>query len=306
LFRYLTGEDLNSSPTQAASRYVINFFDWSEERAREYPDCFDIVERTIKPERAKVVDSAAQRWWQYLRPRPALYEAIHSLDRCIVIALVSKTIQPMVVPAQQVFAHKLAVFSTDSLDDFGVLTSAIHWHWAVKNSSTMRADLNYSPSDVFETLPLPGQSTHLAELARALGEERDRVMRRRSIGLTKTYNLVHSSGCDSDDIVALRHAHIDLDHAVREAYGWTDLALDHGFHPVANLVPTGSSETRGPEIRFTVSPDAQSELLDRLLELNHARHDEESSHLENQDLTKPGRRTARSTSRGEPRQGTLL
>ena len=51
LFPYLGGEDLNQSPTQTAPRWVINFFDWPEEQARAYPDCFAIVEEKVKPER---------------------------------------------------------------------------------------------------------------------------------------------------------------------------------------------------------------------------------------------------------------
>ena len=34
---YLGGEDLNQSPTQTAPRWIINFFDWPEEKARQYP-----------------------------------------------------------------------------------------------------------------------------------------------------------------------------------------------------------------------------------------------------------------------------
>jgi hypothetical protein len=34
LFLYLNGEDLNTRPEQSPSRWVINFFDWPEEKAR--------------------------------------------------------------------------------------------------------------------------------------------------------------------------------------------------------------------------------------------------------------------------------
>jgi len=36
IFPYLNGEDLNSDPEQRPSRWVINFWDWPEERARTY------------------------------------------------------------------------------------------------------------------------------------------------------------------------------------------------------------------------------------------------------------------------------
>ncbi len=64
LFPYVNGEDLNTSPTQAASRWVINFFDWSEERALAYPDCYGIIEEKVRPVRAKVNRQAhRERWW---------------------------------------------------------------------------------------------------------------------------------------------------------------------------------------------------------------------------------------------------
>ena len=54
-----------------------------------------------------------------------------------------------------------------------------------------------------------------------------------------------------------------MDGALKEAYGWDDLSLDHGFH-----------ETKHG-LRYTISEAARVEVLDRLLELNHVRHAEE-------------------------------
>jgi hypothetical protein len=82
-------------------------------------------------------------------------------------------------------------------------------------------------------------------------------------GLTKTYNRVHNSNDDSPGIPKLRELHIALDFAVRDAYYWSDLELDHGFHDT----PQGR--------RFTLGPAARAEALDRLLELNHERYAEE-------------------------------
>lgn len=77
LFPYLNGDDLNNNPEQNASRWVINFFDWTEEKARSYPDCFDIVERLVRPERLTKNDKVGrEKWWQFLRPRKELYETI--------------------------------------------------------------------------------------------------------------------------------------------------------------------------------------------------------------------------------------
>jgi len=44
-----------------------------------------------------------------------------------------------------------------------------------------------------------------------------------------------------------------------DAYGWGDVELDHGFHTYRQMK------------RWTVSPAARVEILDRLLEENHRR-----------------------------------
>jgi len=88
----------------------------------------------------------------------------------------------------------------------------------------------------------------------------------RNAGLTATYNLVHGQACQDADIGELREIHRLIDEAVIRAYGWDDLidaGLGHGFY-----------DTRqGP--RYTIAPAIKQEILDRLLELNHARYAEE-------------------------------
>lgn len=264
LFPYLGGEDLNESPTHSAPRWIINFFDWPEAKARTYPDCYAIVEERVKPERAKVKDAAAKRWWQYLRPRPELYRRAAGLDRVCAIARVSKTVQPALVSPRQVLNEKIVVFPTDSLGVFGFLCSAIHFRWAVRHGTTLRTDPQYTPSDVYETIPVPELGPTIADAGEALDTFRAALMVERGEGLTKTYNRVHDTDNHDAGIAELRRLHLDLDLAVRDAYGWHGLDLGHGFHPV-----------RGQGIRFTLSPEAADEVLDRLLELNRDRYQAE-------------------------------
>ncbi|MGH8574930.1 MAG: type IIL restriction-modification enzyme MmeI [Gammaproteobacteria bacterium] len=73
----------------------------------------------------------------------------------LVIALVSRTALPVWVPTGQVFSHKLGVFATDRSGHLSLLSSTLHTLWAWKRSSTMKADLNYSPSNVYDTFPQP-------------------------------------------------------------------------------------------------------------------------------------------------------
>ena len=67
----------------------------------------------------------------------------------------------------------------------------------------------------------------------------------------------------ASDVAQLRELHMALDHAVGAAYGWDDLALEHGCYET----PQGR--------RFTVGPATKVEILGRLLELNHERYREE-------------------------------
>src|SRR5690606_1310366 len=103
-------------------------------------------------------------WWHYAEKSPAMVKAIAGLERVTVITLVSKTVMPVMVPTGQVFAHKLGVFATDDLAMLALLSSSPHFWWTLSKSSTLESRVNYSPSDVFETFPLPELTEELQEL----------------------------------------------------------------------------------------------------------------------------------------------
>ena len=288
LFPYLGGEDLNQSPTQTAPRWIINFFGWPEGKARRYADCFSIVEERIKPERAKVKDAAARFWWRYLRPHPESYRTIAPLARVLAITLHSKSVQPCFVPVGQVFSHGLGIFAYDDYFHFGVLTCGFHYRWAMRFASSMRTDTRYTPSDVFDTFPQPPHSDAIASVGETLDDCRSKFMVERGLGLTDVYNLVHDPAERSDErIQQLRDLHVGLDLAVRDAYGWSDLDLGHGFHDV-----------RGRGVRFTFSPETADEALSRLLELNKERYEAEVAAGLHTRAKKPKAHKAQPTNQG--------
>jgi hypothetical protein len=264
VFPYLNGEDLNSRPDCSPSRWVINFFDWPLERAEGYPDCLAIVRRRVKPVRDKVNRAAHRKyWWQYGDKRPLLYSTIRGLDRVLVIARVSKPVQPVFISTGVICSEATVVFSYDDDAHFGLLTSAFHYWWAIARASTLETRIRYTPSDCFETFPQPELTDAVRQAGASLDAYRRQLMLDRWEGLTVICNGVHNPKEEASDLAGLRRLHVVLDHAVAAAYGWQDLVLDHDFW-----------ETR-QGIRFTVSPDVRVELLDRLLELNHARYAEE-------------------------------
>jgi len=258
---YVIGQDLNSRPDCSASRWIINFRDRSLKRAEEYPDALEIVGRLVKPQRDLLPDYKARvrdHWWRYEHQGPALYRAIADLDYVLALSLVSNVVMPVRVPSGPVFAHKCAVFALDDYASLAVLSSSAHTSWVVRYSSTMRTDVNYSPSDVFLTLPRPLSTPELRRLGERLDTERRALMLGRSWGLTTTYNHVHDAADRDPAVVALRELHAEIDAAVLDAYGW-DLDLEIGHH----LTKIGT--------RWTVSRRARFELLDLLLEENHRR-----------------------------------
>ena len=267
LLPYLGGEDLNQQPTQSAPRWVINFFDWPEQQARQYYDCFRIVERLVRPQRlSNNMRSRRDYWWRYGARSAALYDAITEQDRTLAISQVSKTVMPVFAPTGQVFSVTTIVFAYD--DDFhlGVLSSGFHFRWVVRHASSMRTDTRYTPSDVFETFVQPPYSDAVNGAARNMDGFRRNLMTSEWIGLTTLYNRIHDPTNQDQPIRQMRALHRDLDHAVQEAYGWNDLDLNHGFHTV-----------RGAGVRYTFAPETADEILDRLLELNRDRYQAEAA-----------------------------
>jgi hypothetical protein len=266
---FLNGQDLTTSPTHAPSRWVINFRDWSLEKAAEYRDLLEIVEEKVKPERATNKDRRRREiWWQFTRPTLDLYAAIEGLDRAVAIALTSKTVMPVFVPTGLVYSHAVGVFAYEDDAHLGILSSSLHWWWALTYASTLENRIRYTPTDCFETFPQPEPTDEIARLGRILDERRRGMMIDRDEGLTRIYNRVHDPAENAADVSELRELHIDLDHAVADAYGWDDIELSRDF----NDTPQG--------LRYTVAPETRVELLDRLLELNHSRfHQEEDAGL---------------------------
>jgi hypothetical protein len=263
VLRYLTGEDLNSRPDTSPSRWVIDFNDRSESSARGYPLPYQRIVESVKPVRAKKAKAVRDApWWLFFRSRPAMRKAILGLNEILIITRHSRAVMPMRLKKGAIPSEATVVFATDSFADQAALSSNLHQMWAIKYGSGLRSDPRYTPSDVFETFPRPEPTERLAEIGRVLDIERREVMLRRELGLTKLYNLVNdpdTADSTDADVARMREIHVELDQAVMDAYGWSDVPLDHGFHTYRQMT------------RWTVSPAARVEIVDRLLEENHRR-----------------------------------
>jgi hypothetical protein len=270
LFPYLNGEDVNTRPDQSPSRWVINFRDWPLERAEDYPDCMSIVKAKVKPERDRLgtkSDSSAKGyaklWWQFARKGLDLYSTIAGMHRVLAIPLISKYMTCSWVSNNTVYTNTLCIISSTSDTYFALIQCTFHGDWVRMNGSSLRNDQRYTPTDCFETFPFPSNLDSLDDIGERYYTHRQSIMLTRQEGLTKTYNRFHDPKERAADIVTLRALHKEMDEAVACAYGWDDLMLEHGFH-----------ETK-QGLRYTISEEARREVLDRLLLLNHQRHEEE-------------------------------
>lgn len=267
LYPYLNGRDLNSSPSQSPSRWIINFRDWQLDRAAEYPECLAILLENVKPERDNNPRKVYRElWWQFAERRPALTSAVESLESFWILPRVSKFL--IVAPAKHpiVVSEQIVVIAEEEPATMAVMQSTIHSCWAFMHSSTLENRLRYAPSDCFETFPFPECEQGLLRLRGSASyylSHRGAVMRSHQEGLTDTYNRFHDPSEISADIAQLRALHQEMDQQVAAAYGWIDLDLGHGFHQTKQ------------GLRYTISEPARLEVLDRLLALNHERYAEE-------------------------------
>lgn len=209
---FLIGDDINSRPDQSASRHVINFYDWPEERAQQYVDCYKIIEMRVKPERTRRAPNGAfvlrkplpEKWWIYSDKRPKLYSTIARFQRVLVAVRISKYLNMVFVRNGQVFNDKVIVTAFDDFAHFATLQSAVHSTWAWKHSGTLGSGtLIYSPSKCFVTFPFPDtcDPTNLSRLADIGGryhEHRRKLMLSLWLGLTDVYNLFHSREVEGD------------------------------------------------------------------------------------------------------------
>jgi len=287
IFPYINGDDLNSDPEQKPSRWVINFWDWPEAKARTYKLPYEWLEVNVKAERLANKDKGArEKWWLFLRARSELYHAIGrgrdferhpvgwssetcQMESVFCLSRVTKFIAPAVTPSNYVWSDSMVVFCSDSFALLGLLFSQFHEVWVRKNASRLESRLRYTPSDALETLPLPLVfPDDLGTIARRFLDSRAAVSRDFGIGLTDVYNRIHNDTDRDPRIEALRELQREIDTTVMSAYGWDDLDLGHGFHEVPYL-------PENDRVRFTISEPARVEVLRRLSELNRQRYEAE-------------------------------
>lgn len=208
LFPYIGGADVLKIPEQKAPKWVIDFRDFSIEKAEKYELVFKKVEENVKPYRQrwktdknnKEIEGTfalrkplPQKWWIHAEKRPKLYETISKLKKVIVTPLVSKYLTFSVLDTGHVFNNKLCVIAYESNYKASVLQSALHEIWTWKFCTTMgAATLNYNPSKAFDTFPFPNQKINDRVKINLYFDLRKKLLVEMYLGLTDAYNQFHN------------------------------------------------------------------------------------------------------------------
>ena len=311
IFPYIGGEEVNTSPTHAHHRYVINFRDWPLRReeldepwagaedhrrrewlrrgivpldypdpvAADWPDWLGIVEQGVKPERMNVNRKVRRDyWWRFGDRQPALYKAIADLERVLVHSQVSSHVQFAFLPSNMVYAHTTNVLPFPAYAAFCILQSRPHETWARFFGSSLEERLRYTSSDCFETFPFPNSWDSRPDLevaGRTYYDFRAELMVRTGEGLTKTYNRFHDPYENAPDIVTLRSLHAAMDRAVLDTYGWPDIPIDCEFLLDYEIDEEEWGARKKP-YRYRWPDAVRDEVLARMLELNAERAAEET------------------------------
>jgi hypothetical protein len=285
VWEYRNGKDLSGRPRNVK---VIDAYPFTlEELQNEHPSIYQHLLIHVKPERDNNAREGRKKlWWAFGEPNKKLREQLAGLPRYIATVETSKHrfftfINQNILPDNRL----VCIASSDGFV-LTILSSIVHLIWSAVVGGRMGVgnDLIYNKSRCFDTFPFPDLvegrlEKNFSDLGERLDSHRKRQLEQHpSLTLTGMYNVLEKlrSGeplnakektiHDQGLVTILQQLHDDLDAAVLEAYGWSDLLK----------LPSSTDFSISESQRFSIS---EAELLTRLVALNHQRAAEEKQGL---------------------------
>jgi hypothetical protein len=284
----LNGKDVAQRPR---GQWVIDLFGLELAEVRErFPNVYQWVLDRVKPERDQNNrKSYRERWWVFAEPRPDLRRALGDTSNYVVTSMTAKH-RTFVRVASDVLADQgLIALCIPDLLHSGVLSSRCHIAWALAAGGRLGVgnDPRYNNTRCFDPFPFPVPTDAQAARIRDLAEQLDAHRKRQQaahpeLTLTGMYNVleklrtgealterdkvIHEQGIVS----VLRQLHDELDLAVLDAYGWSDLA------PLMLAANGGQAGPEGPASIGEARQSLDEQLLERLVALNAERAAEEA------------------------------
>lgn len=253
--RFLVGTDLNRNIDQRPELYIVDFEFMNFEDIHQYKGALEYVRRVIYPLRAAGLDRKSEelreKWWRMSAPRSQLRKAISGIEHYIAIARHAPHLFFSLVPSAVLPNSAVVVIAQESYFHYGILQSAVHEYWAWERGSTLKGDLRYTNTTIFETFPFPPlpdcgydprvvpdtpEAARVSSVAEELYAKRQAACRALNLGLTKLYNYIKGktpleslrtsdtgSAADHQALIKeLQDLHEQLNNAVCACYGWPE------------------------------------------------------------------------------------
>jgi hypothetical protein len=282
--RYVNGSDLTRQPRDLLA---LDFYGLTVDELRaQFPAAYQWLVERVKPQRDQERrESRRRNWWLYGESVPKFRRAVAGLSRYIGTTETAKHRSFVFIDGDVFPDQKVRVVVTGDAHVLGVLSSAVHVEWALATGGRLGVgnDPVYNNTRCFEPFPFPSDDTGLtpalADRIRHLAEEIDAHRKARQaahtdVTLTGLYNvlaklraeepltakekILHEHGL----VAVLRSWHDELDAAVLQAYGWSDL------QPALADQRPAAAEARAAAVET---------LLERLVALNAQRAAEEAA-----------------------------
>ena len=157
IFSYLGGDEVTDDPCRRPMRQVVYTGKMKEAQLRSnHPLVYEFLRQRVFGFRASKSERVSSMpWWQFLWPRPKLFQAMRRLESCFVISRVTKHHAFVSIPTNCLPSTRLSVVCWEDYGHFSVLQSRVHELWARTFGASRGATFNYSPSTCFLTFPFP-------------------------------------------------------------------------------------------------------------------------------------------------------
>jgi type II restriction/modification system DNA methylase subunit YeeA len=240
---FLIADELIGNIASQPSRFVIDFTLNDIIEASGYKCLYQIVEKTVLPDRKRKAKEQEEEnfkalqnnpsakvnkhhinfynnWWQLSYSREDMLTSISKLKRYISCARVTKRPIFEFISSEIHPNDALMVFSFEDDYSFGIIGSLVHWLWFVEKCSTLKGDWRYTTESVWDTFPWPQAPNHkqiedVASSAKNLRIARNDYLKKNNLTLRDLYKVIEKPG--KNPLVDLQKI---LDKAVIDAYGF--------------------------------------------------------------------------------------
>ncbi len=212
------GANLAQNPHGKPERWIIDFADRDLASASEYILPLERLRSTIPQERSDRSEKLKTYWWKHSTKCLTMRKVLATLPYCFAVPRVSKWAIFIPFPSLWLAGDKSVLVATDDFYILGILTSHLHRLWMYAQSSTLKADIAYTPSTCFGTFPFPQHcsekiKTEIRKTMQALHDYRTAEMAQRQWGITQLYNQFFAEPTSH-----LAQLHAQLDDLIDRAY----------------------------------------------------------------------------------------